>query len=177
MWEKSSALAKLKAKFPDDESRHRLNRKSRIDDTPLEKPIELPKKSEKPKGKKGTKVPLDDDAPTTHMVAAAEAAADNTMYRDCVITTHASNCRVVKVLFDSGSTPFNFVREVIADWIEAEELKGVKYIIIFKYQLRRTGRHQLILDIYCMYILDSSQNHHFKRFCSSYSMFCATKGW
>ncbi len=35
-WEKSS---KLKAKFPDDESRHRLNRKSRIDGTPLEKPI------------------------------------------------------------------------------------------------------------------------------------------
>ena len=57
------------------------------------------------------------------MVAAAEAAADNTMYRDCVITTHASNCRVVKVLFDTGSTPFNFVREEIADWIEAEELK------------------------------------------------------
>jgi len=42
------------------------------------------------------------------------------MYRDCVITTHASNCRVVK---DTGSTPFNFVREEIADWIEAEELK------------------------------------------------------
>ena len=57
------------------------------------------------------------------MVAAAEAAADNTMYRNCVITTHASNCRVVKVLFDTGSTPFNFVREEIADWIEAEELK------------------------------------------------------
>ena len=34
-WEKSS---KLKAKFPDDESRHILNRKSRIDGTPLEKP-------------------------------------------------------------------------------------------------------------------------------------------
>jgi hypothetical protein len=57
------------------------------------------------------------------MVAAAEAVADNTMYRNCVITTHASNCRVVKVLFDTGSTPFNFVREEIADWIEAEELK------------------------------------------------------
>jgi hypothetical protein len=57
------------------------------------------------------------------MVAAAEAAADNTMYRDCVVTTHASNCRVVKVLFDTGSTPFNFIREEIADWIEAEELK------------------------------------------------------
>jgi hypothetical protein len=112
-WEKSAALAKLKAKIPDDESRHRLDRKSRINDTPLEK------KSEKPKGKKGTKVPLDNDAPTTHVVAAAEAAADNTMYRDCVITTHASNCRVVKVLFDTGSTPFNFVREEIADCIEA----------------------------------------------------------
>jgi len=33
-WEKSSALAKLKAKFPDDELRHRLHRKSRIDGTP-----------------------------------------------------------------------------------------------------------------------------------------------
>jgi hypothetical protein len=56
-------LAKLKAK------------------SPLEKLIELPLKSEKPKGKKGTKVPLGDDAPTIHMVAAAEAAAVNTMYR------------------------------------------------------------------------------------------------
>ncbi len=58
-------MAKLKAKFPDDESRHRLNRKIRIDGTLLEKPIELPKKSGKPKGKKGTEVPVDDDAPTT----------------------------------------------------------------------------------------------------------------
>ncbi len=91
---------------PDDESRYRLNRKSRIDGTPLKKPIELLKKSEKPKGKKGTEAPLDDDAPTTHLVATAEAAADvNTMYRDCVITTHASNCRVLNVLFDTGSTP------------------------------------------------------------------------
>jgi len=49
-WEKSSALAKLKAKFPDDELHHRLNRNIRIDGTPLEKPIEIPK------GKKGTKV-------------------------------------------------------------------------------------------------------------------------
>jgi len=57
------------------------------------------------------------------MVAAAESAADNTMYRECVITTHASNFRVVKVLFDTGSTPFNFVRDEITDWIEAEEVK------------------------------------------------------
>ena len=90
----------------------RVNRKSRIDGTSLEKPIELPKKGEKPKGKKGTKVPLNNDAPTTHMVAAAEAAADNTMYCDCVITTHASNCRVVKVLFDTGSTSFSNINFV-----------------------------------------------------------------
>ena len=51
-------MAKLKAKFPDDELRHA---------------IELPKKSKKPKGKKGTEVPLDDDAPTIwlqHPIAA-----------------------------------------------------------------------------------------------------------
>ena len=45
------------------------------------------------------------------------------MYRECVITTNASNCRVVKVLFDTGSIPYNFIREEIAEWIEAEELK------------------------------------------------------
>ena len=56
-WEKSTALTKLKTKYPDDESRHRLNRKYRIDGTPLEKPIDLPKKADKHKGKKGTKVP------------------------------------------------------------------------------------------------------------------------
>ena len=58
-----------------------------------------------------------------HIVAAADAAADSTMYRECVITTNASNCRVVKVLFDTGSIPYNFIREEIAEWIEAEELK------------------------------------------------------
>ena len=60
-WEKSSALTKLKAKYPDDESRHRLNRKDRIDGTLLEKTIELPKKADKHKGKKGTEVPHNDD--------------------------------------------------------------------------------------------------------------------
>ena len=40
-WEKSSVFTRLKAKYPDDESRHRLNRKTRIDGTLLEKPIEL----------------------------------------------------------------------------------------------------------------------------------------
>ena len=44
-------------------------------------------------------------------------------YRECVITTNASNCRVVKVLFDTGSIPYNFIREEIAEWIEVEELK------------------------------------------------------
>jgi len=38
-------------KFPDDENRHKLNRK--VDGTELVKPIELPKKNEKAKGKKG----------------------------------------------------------------------------------------------------------------------------
>ena len=125
-WEKSTALTKLKTKYPDDESRRKLNRKYRIDGTPLEKPIELPNKADKHKGKKGTKVPHDDDdddTPVTHIVAAADAAADSTMYRECVITTNASNCRVVKVLFDTGSIPYNFIREEIAEWIEAEELK------------------------------------------------------
>jgi hypothetical protein len=41
----------------------------------------------------------------------------------CIRSTASYNCRVVKVLFDTGSTPFNFVRDEIADWIEAEELK------------------------------------------------------
>jgi hypothetical protein len=123
-WEKSSTFTRLKAKYPDDESRHRLNRKYRIDGTLLEKPIELPKKADKRKGKKGTEVPHDDDdTPIAHIVSAADAAADSTMYRECVITTNASNCRVVKVLFDTGSIPYNFIREEIAEWIEAEELK------------------------------------------------------
>ena len=56
-WEKSAALAKLKAKYPDDESRHRLNRKVKIDGTELNKPIEIPKRSDKAKGKKGTTPP------------------------------------------------------------------------------------------------------------------------
>jgi len=93
-WEKSAALATLKLKYPDDENRHRLNRKVKIDGTELTKPIELPKKNEKAKGKKGTVVPLDDGATTTNMVAAADATADSTMYRECIITTNASNCRI-----------------------------------------------------------------------------------
>ena len=74
----------MKAKYPDDESRHRLSRKYRIDGTPLEKPIELPKKADKQKGKKGTKVPHDDDddTPVTHIVAAADAAADSKL---CIV--------------------------------------------------------------------------------------------
>ena len=123
-WEKSSALTRLKAKYPNAESRHRLNKTTRIDGTLLEKPIELPKKADKHKGKKGTEVPNDDDDTlVTHIVAAADAAADSTMYRECVITTNASNCRVVKVLFHTGSIPYNFIREEIAEWIEPEELK------------------------------------------------------
>ena len=55
------------------------------------------------------------------MIAAASAAADDTMYRECIVSTNASNCRVVKVLFDTGSTPYNYVREEIAAWIEEEE--------------------------------------------------------
>jgi len=122
-WEKSAALAKLKAKYPDDESRHRLNRKVKIDGTELAKPIETPKRGDKAKGKKGTAVPLDDDATITNMVAAADATADSTMYRECVITTNASNCRIVKGLFNTGSSSYNFVREEVADWIESEEWK------------------------------------------------------
>ena len=30
----------------------------------------------------------------------------------------------MKVLFDTGSSPYNFVREEIAEWIESEELKS-----------------------------------------------------
>ena len=106
-WEKSSAFTRLKAKYPDDESRYRLSRNTRIDGTLLEKPIELPKKADKRKGKKGTEVPHDDDdTPITHIVAAADAAADSTLYRECVIITNASNYRVMKVLFDTGSIPY-----------------------------------------------------------------------
>jgi len=35
------------------------------------------------KGTNGTKVPLDDDALITNMVAAADATANDTVYRDC----------------------------------------------------------------------------------------------
>jgi len=87
-WEKSAALAK----YPDYESLHRLNRKVKIDGTELAKPIEIPKRGDKAKGKKGTTVPLDDGATITNMVAAADATADSTMYRECVFTTNASNC-------------------------------------------------------------------------------------
>lgn len=64
---RSLALAKLRAKFPNDDSQHWPNQKMRIDGTTFDRPIDFPKKSEKPKGKKGTKVPLDDDdyAPIT----------------------------------------------------------------------------------------------------------------
>ena len=91
--------------------------------TALEKPIELPQRSSKGREdkRKGTTVLACLEAPTTHMVAAATATADDTMYCECVLSTNASNCRVVKVLFDTGSSPYNFVREEIADWIEAEE--------------------------------------------------------
>ena len=124
-WDKSAAYAKLKAKHPDDESKHHLDRRNRADGTPLAKPIERPEGVSKYKGDKsrGTTVPTWTDAPTTSMVAAASAAADDTMYRTCVISTNASNCRIVKVLFDTGSSPFNFVREEVAAWIEAEERK------------------------------------------------------
>jgi len=55
-WEKSSALAKLKAKLVLSQDQPKL----RFDSPELAKPIELLKRSEKAKGKKGTTVPLDD---------------------------------------------------------------------------------------------------------------------
>jgi len=81
--ERSSALTKLKAKFSNDESRYKFNRKMRMDGAPLTKPIELPKRSAMNKGTNGMEVPLDDDALITNMVAAADATADDTMYREC----------------------------------------------------------------------------------------------
>jgi len=62
-----------------------MNRKVKIDCTELAKPIEIPKRSDKAKGKKDTTIPLDDGATTTNMVAAADATADSTMYRECFI--------------------------------------------------------------------------------------------
>jgi len=56
------------------------------------------------------------------MVAAADTTADSTMHRVYVVDANISNYRVVKVLPDTGFTPSNFVRDEIADWIEAEEL-------------------------------------------------------
>jgi len=136
-WEKSAALAKLKAKCPDDESRHRLNRKYKIDGTELAKPIEIPKRSDKAKGKKGTTVPHDDGATITNMVAVVPP-----MYRECVITTNASHCRIVKVLFDTGSSPYNFVREEVADWIEWEDQNCLQATATY---LRRSATSQRLL--------------------------------
>ena len=78
-WEKSTALTKLKAKYPDDESRHKLNRKY--------SQSSCPRKLISIRARKVRKyhMMMMMMTPVTHIVAAADAAADSTMYRECVI--------------------------------------------------------------------------------------------
>jgi hypothetical protein len=126
-WVDSAAYKLLKARFPLKKGGYRLSPTLRADGTPLETPIEVPKDSKGLKDKRH-KSKSGEYLDALCAVATANQGSNNapmvdTMLRQCVISTNATNCLTVDVMWDTGAYPHNFISEEVAAWIDAEDGK------------------------------------------------------